>query len=235
MGSGRVSVAGVIVGAGAGVRLGADRPKALIELAGRPLIDHAVRRLRAAGIGPLVVVHPPGAADAFRAAVGGDVELVTGGRRRTDSVRAGLAALADMPDRIAVHDAARGLCPPEVAAAAVAAVRDGVIGAAPGLPVDDTLKKVEDGRVVATVDRRGLWRVQTPQVLGGAALERILDADDAAATDELGLVEDALERGELTGRIRVVAGSYLASKLTYPRDLALLRALARAEQEGGQR
>ncbi|MTV25027.1 NTP transferase domain-containing protein [Nitriliruptoraceae bacterium ZYF776] len=225
----RGAVGAVVVAAGRGVRLGAERPKALLEVAGRPLVVHAVERVLAAGIDHLVVVHTPGEHAAFAAALRElPATLVEGGATRTASVRAGVAALPPAVDLVAVHDAARAFTPPAVVAATVAAVRDGaddVLGAAPGLPVADTLKRVVDGEVVATVDRDELVAIQTPQTFPRTVLAAALDLGDAA-TDDLGLVERLRDTGAVTGRLVLVAGSPDALKVTYPEDVAAAERLA---------
>ena len=225
----------VVVAAGAGDRLGADRPKALVEVAGRALLGHALDGLAAAGLPAPVVVHAPDHRTAFTAAVG-DVEVaawVPGGATRTASVRAGVAALPHPAATIVVHDAARPLTPPQVIGSALAAVVDAADGAvsaaAPALPVADTLKRVDGDRVLGTVDRTDLVGVQTPQVFTAEALRAALDLGDDA-TDELGLVERLLAAGRLDGRVAVVPGSAWGRKVTTAADLAVVEALAAAVQ-----
>lgn len=138
---------------------------------------------------------------------------VAGGTTRSDSVRAGLAAVAPEAVIVVVHDAARPLAPAALFTAVVAAVRDGADGAVPGLPVADTLKRVDGSRVVATVDRDGLVAVQTPQAFRAAAL-RAAYAAGGAATDDAALVEAA------GGTVVVVPGDPSNLKLTTPEDLA---------------
>lgn len=222
----------VVVAAGSGERLGSALPKALVPLAGAPLVRHAVRGLAAAGLPPPVVVHPPGDRGAFEAALDGleVAGFVPGGVTRTDSVAAGTGALGADIEVVVVHDAARPLTPPSVIAAAVAVVDappgvTPVLAAAPGVAVADTLKRTEGDEVVATVDRTDLVGVQTPQVFPRAVLAAALDLGDAA-TDELGLVERLRDAGRLAGRIVVVPGSVWGRKVTFPWDLVLLEVLA---------
>jgi len=231
----------VVVAAGSGERLGSDDPKALVPLAGRALLAHALAGLASAGLPPAVVVHTPGAAEAFALAVGDlpVAALVPGGATRTASVAAGVAALPPDVEVVVIHDAARPLTPPEVIAAAVAAVTGGqdVLAAAPGIPVADTLKRTEHGQVLATVDRNGMVGVQTPQVFPREVVNLVLAGTPSrvplaglapveAATDDLALVERLRDRGLLEGRILIVPGSIWARKVTYPADLALLELLA---------
>jgi 2-C-methyl-D-erythritol 4-phosphate cytidylyltransferase len=244
-GAARIGV--VVVAAGSGERLGSDGPKALVPLVGRPLLAHALAGLAGAGLPPAVVVHTPGAAEAFALAVGElpIASLVPGGATRTASVAAGVAALPPDAEVVVVHDAARPLTPPDVIAAAVAAVTGAVdvLAAAPAIPVADTLKRTDGSEVLATVDRSGLVGVQTPQVFPRRVLDVVLGRVPSratgggsttveAATDDLGLVERLRDRGVLEGRILVVPGSVWARKVTYPADLALLELLARHDAPG---
>lgn len=210
----------VVVGAGSGARLGADVPKALVTLRGRPLLGHALARL-----GPtaehVVVVGPPEALPAVEAvvrAVRVDATVVPGGATRTASVAAGLAALG-AAEVVAVHDAARPLVDAAALRACVAALAAGADAAAPAVPVTDTLKRVDDHEVVQdTVDRAPLRAVQTPQVFRRAALEAA-HATGGEATDDLALVEAA------GGRVVLVPGAAAYLKVTVPTDLLLAGAL----------
>lgn len=229
-GTGVEVAAGIVVAAGEGSRLGADVPKAFVEVAGAALVAHAVAGLLAADVAPVVVVVPDGWEERAADDLHPDVVVVTGGDTRTASVAAGLAALPDTVDVVAVHDAARPLTPVEVIADAVVAVRDDVVAAAPGLPVADTLKRIgDDCRVVGTVDRSDLVAIQTPQVFRrdvlAAGHDRVRD-EGGVATDDLALVEDLLADGEVRGRIVVTPGSALGLKVTQPADVLLVAAMA---------
>lgn len=219
--------AAIVVAAGSGERLGADVPKALVEVAGRALVSHAVGRLVEAGATVVVVVAPPDAlAEVARVLpdVDVDVTVVAGGPRRADSVRAGLVALPEGTDVVAVHDAARGLAPPDLVRRTVEALTGDVVAVAPALRVSDTLKRVDADTVVATVDRAPLVAVQTPQVFRADVLQRA-HADGGDATDDLVLVEAATRQGSVQGRTVVVDGDALALKVTVPHDLAVAAAL----------
>jgi 2-C-methyl-D-erythritol 4-phosphate cytidylyltransferase len=146
---------------------------------------------------------------------------VAGGATRSASVRAGLGAVPDGATVICVHDAARPLATVELYAAVIAAVDAGADGAVPGLPVGDTIKRIEGDTVVETLDRSTLVAVQTPQAFRAAAL-RAAHAAGGEATDDAALVEAA------GGRIVVVAGAPANRKITDVEDLAWARNLVEA-------
>jgi 2-C-methyl-D-erythritol 4-phosphate cytidylyltransferase len=160
--------------------------------------------------------------------------MVVGGEQRHDSVRAGLAAVGDERDLVAIHDAARPLVPAAVIGATVAALDDeDVVAAAPALPVADTLKRESDG-MVHTIDRTGIQAVQTPQVFRTSVLRGLLADADASVTDELLIIEAALADGRVSGRIVLVPGSLRAMKVTRLEDLDVVRDLARNMSSSGR-
>lgn len=231
------SLVGVLVpAAGVGVRLGPGRPKALRELAGEPVLVHAVRGLRACpSVGPIVVAAPVADVDAVRDQLASyDVLVVAGGAERQDSVRAALAALPAEVDLVLVHDAARCLTPVEVVERVVAALRSGAPAVVPVLPVADTVKQVADDRVVCTVDRAALVSAQTPQGFLRAVLEQAHADGAAGLTDDAGLVE------AMGAPVVTVPGADEAFKVTRPLDLLLAEALlamtapAQARHGGGR-
>jgi 2-C-methyl-D-erythritol 4-phosphate cytidylyltransferase len=138
---------------------------------------------------------------------------VPGGASRSESVRAGLAAVPLTAGIVVVHDAARPLASPALFASVVAAVRAGADGAVPAVPVVDTLKRVDGDRVVETVSRETLVAVQTPQAFRAGAL-RTAHSAGGEATDDAALVESA------GGTVVVVAGEPDNLKVTTPGDLA---------------
>jgi 2-C-methyl-D-erythritol 4-phosphate cytidylyltransferase len=199
----------LLVAAGSGERLGAGRPKAFVDLAGRPMLEWSLDAIRAAGIDDVVVAVPPGER------LDG-VIAVPGGAARSQSVRAALAAAP--PGDVVVHDAARPLVTPEHFRAALSALEhaDCAIAAA---PVTDTVKEAGPDRfVTATLDRTRMWAIQTPQAFRRAALERALAVDDAVlaqATDDAWLVE------RTGGTVRVVESTAANLKVTTTFDLRL--------------
>lgn len=220
-----MSVALVLVAAGAGRRLGRDHPKALVEVAGRSLLAHALERVRrVTTVDELVVVHAPSHEDAFATACQGfEVDaLVAGGRTRADSVRCGVEAISGSTATVAIHDAARAFTPATLMDRVISAVAGDVIAAAPGIAVPDTLKRVDGDRVVETVPRDDLWAVQTPQAIRRDALEAALElAADLPVTDDLALIEAARNQQVVSGDIVLVPGSVRATKITYDHDLQL--------------
>lgn len=215
----------LIPAAGAGVRLGAGVPKALHELAGEPLLAHAVRRVAASGAIDLVVVAaPPSALDTVTALLKpiAEVTVVPGGATRQLSVAAALAVVPGDIGIVLVHDAARALVPPSLVDDVVTAVRAGHDAVIPVLPVADTVKEVSpDGYVAGTVDRATLRRVQTPQGFRRAVLDAAHAAATSDHTDDAGMVE------KIGGRVYCVPGSEYAMKITNRFDLLLAEALLR--------
>jgi 2-C-methyl-D-erythritol 4-phosphate cytidylyltransferase len=236
----------LIVAAGRGERLERahpGRPKALVELAGRSLLQWSVDALRAVPAIARIVVALPEGASAPPGTIG-----VRGGAVRSESVRRALAAAGDgrNADLVLVHDAARPLLTPELAERVLAAVAEpgersrsvaeaGELGGGAGerrvrvdaaiaaAPLTDTVKRVDrEHRVCETLDRAELWAVQTPQAFRRAALERALDVPPevlAQATDDAWLVERA------GGSVVVVPAPRENLKITTALDLAMAELL----------
>jgi 2-C-methyl-D-erythritol 4-phosphate cytidylyltransferase len=222
-------VTALIPAAGFGARFHEGGPKALVPLAGRPMLLHALERLAASGrVGGAVIAVPEGHEDAFHVALKKapfSYALVEGGVTRRESVARAFAAvnLESDDELVLVHDAAR----PLVDAIEVAAVIDaaGKTGAAiAGFSVVETIKRVSGGTVGETVPRHDLFAATTPQVFRvGLFRKALLKAEGADATDDSELVERA------GGRVTVVLTSRWNIKITYPEDLAWAEAfLARA-------
>ena len=211
-------VAGLIPAAGSGTRLGLG-PKALVQLAGRSLLERALHGLRP-HVDELLVALPAGLELPDLKLPLPGVRTITGGSTRQDSVR--LLLEASDAGLVLIHDAARPFLPPGVARAALEAASE--VGAATAaLPVADTLVRAEAGNWGERVEREGLWAVQTPQ---GFRREGLLEAHHWAqreghtASDDAGLLRWA------GGRVALVPGDSRLFKVTTPSDLELAEALA---------
>jgi 2-C-methyl-D-erythritol 4-phosphate cytidylyltransferase len=196
-----------------------EQPKAFAKLGDDPLLAEPLRRLEdCAWVDAIVLVAPSGWEEpaillAEELGCGKVHACVAGGETRTESVRAGLAEVPDEAVVVLVHDAARPLLDDAVVERVLAPLSDGWDGAVPGLPVADTLKRLDArGAVRETVPREGLWAVQTPQAFAARVLRRVYDGD-GEATDCAALVEAA------GGRVTVVEGDERLLKVTTPADL----------------
>ena len=218
---------GVVVAAGRGERFGGDRPKALLELAGTPLVVLAVRAMRAGGCAGIVVAAPPNLISEVAGLLPDpDVVVVGGGATRQSSVRAALQAVPDDVRWVLVHDAARPLVPAAVVEAVRAALVAGAPAVIPVVAVVDTMKSVDgDGMVTGTVDRGALRRAQTPQGFEREVLVHALEqsadrgeegTDDAEAVAALGIA------------VRTVPGDERGLKITTAADLLVAEALLAA-------
>jgi 2-C-methyl-D-erythritol 4-phosphate cytidylyltransferase len=217
----RKIVAAIVVAAGSGSRLGADVPKAFVDVAGRTLLEHAVGRIAAhPQIDHVVVAVPADEVDRARALTPAAI-VVPGGATRQRSVERALAALPADVDLVLVHDAARAFVPAQVLDRVLAALAH-ADGAVPTRPVSDTIRTVDAaGELGGLIDRAGLLAMQTPQ---GFRRDVLVKAHAAAvrddATDDVALVE------AIGGHVVAVAGDERAFKITVPLDLALARVVA---------
>jgi len=213
----------ILVAAGEGRRMGGPKPKAFLPLAGRPLLAHSLELLAALPeIRHVVAVVPMGEEETTRQIAaglkqGGKIRaIVPGGARRQDSVRMGLDQVEADAEVVLIHDAARPFATPDLIRRVIdASARTGA--AIPGVAVADTLKRVQDGRVEATIERRHLVAAQTPQGFKYDWLKRIYQQaweKNLNATDDAGLAEC------LGMAVAVVDGEIHNFKLTTPQDLA---------------
>ena len=208
-----MSLVGIVPAGGSGERLGADRPKAFVVCAGRPLVEWSLDVLRDV-CDRVVVAAPEGYDDG--------PDFVHGGDSRSASVRNALAAAPEATVAV-VHDAARPLITRDLVERCIAALEPGIDGAIAAARMSDTVKEAAaDGRVLRTLDRSGLWAIQTPQVFRADVLRRALERDAAAlaaATDDASLVE------ELGATVRVVEAPPENIKVTRESDLRIVEAL----------
>jgi 2-C-methyl-D-erythritol 4-phosphate cytidylyltransferase/2-C-methyl-D-erythritol 2,4-cyclodiphosphate synthase len=224
-----VKTAALIVAAGRGQRFGGSLPKQYAALAGVPLLRHtlqafarhpAVAQVRA-------VIHPDDRPLYDAAAAGlGLGEPVAGGRNRQESVLRGLESLAGAaPAEVLIHDGARPFVSPAIIDRVIAALAEHA-GAIAALPVVDTLKQGDNGRIAGTRERAGLWAAQTPQ---GFRFAEILAAHRAAAGEELTDDAAVAERAGLA--VALVEGSRENMKVTSQDDLGTAERWLRGGQD----
>ncbi|MFN3210175.1 MAG: bifunctional 2-C-methyl-D-erythritol 4-phosphate cytidylyltransferase/2-C-methyl-D-erythritol 2,4-cyclodiphosphate synthase [Roseovarius sp.] len=219
-----MSTAAIIVAAGRGVRAGGDLPKQWQVLSGMRVIDRTLAAFRAV---PeisriVVVVHPDdtGRLDAD------DIAVVTGGETRASSVRNGLAALEGTDvTHVLIHDAARCCVTPDHIAEVMAALGPACPAAAPALPVSDALWRGEDGMVIGTQARDGLFRAQTPQGFDRAAITAAHATAPAEAADD---VEVARAAGL---PVRILEGRESNIKITAPDDFSRAQQILRGTMD----
>ena len=212
--------AAIIAGAGMGHRLGADIPKALIQIDGVTLIERAFAALSPV-VDEIVITAPAGYEDQFRAIVGESATVITGGVLRSDSVNVALKSLSPSTKYVLVHDAARALATSELAERVLNGLTSGESAVIPALNVVDTIKEVDrDGYVRSTPDRSILRSIQTPQGFSVDVLKRAHEASEDA-TDDAALVE------ALGVKVKTIPGEARAMKITNPEDIAMAVTLVR--------
>lgn len=221
-------VAAIIPAAGSGVRLGADVPKAFLELGGLSLLTRSA--LAMSTVADILIIAAPvdglDEASAQVAQVDAEIHIVAGGEHRQESVANALRMVPEDVSIVLVHDAARPLVPIEVTQNVVAAIRGGAKAAIPVLPLVDTIKRVNNnGIAIETVDRNQLRRVQTPQGFDRATLDLAYRNPEVVATDDAGLM-DALGIPVVT-----VAGDERSLKITTMADVQHALSLLGATSE----
>lgn len=206
-----MQVWGVVLAAGDGARFGGAKQHATLH--GIRLVDRAVHTT-ARACDAVVVVLPPGTLWE-----GPPVTAVAeGGHTRSASVRAALAVIPDDAEIIVIHDAARPLASPALFGRVINAIRSGADAAIPGIPLSDTIKHVQGGKVIATVDREELVAVQTPQAFRALVIRHAHEGgpeatDDAAVVQACGIP------------VVVVQGEERNHKVTTAEDLELIEAI----------
>jgi 2-C-methyl-D-erythritol 4-phosphate cytidylyltransferase len=223
-----VRVGALLLGAGRGERLAGQTPKAFAKLAGRPLLEYAVDAVdECPDVEGYVLAVPRGweaRAEGIAARSPKHVATVMGAETRQGSVRAALGALPDGYTAVVCHDVARPLASQELFRAVVAALAE-ADGAVPAVPVPDTVKRVEQGRVTGTLPRDDLMLIQTPQAFRREPLEashRAASDDGFLATDDSALLERA------GYYVTTVPGDPINLKITSLQDLQMAAVLAHA-------
>ena len=204
--------AAIIAGAGMGHRLGAEIPKALIQIQGITLLERAFISLSKV-VDEIVITAPEGYEEQFKAIVGQSAEVITGGVLRSDSIRVALKALSPSVESVLIHDAARALASSALAAKVLDELQSGQSAVIPVLKVIDTIKEIDRyGFVRATPDRSSLVAAQTPQGFNRQVLERAHSASDDA-TDDAALVE------AIGVKVKTIEGEASAFKITTKEDI----------------
>ena len=216
----------IIVAAGSGSRFNSDTPKQFLEINGKAVIGHTIDRFIAApSINEIVVVLGADRVDGFdRSGFAKVSAVVAGGNTRAESVAAGIAAVSNDTELIAVHDGARPLVSIDEIDRTIAAAK--TTGAACLVaPVTDTIKSIRDNEIAATLDRTKLRRALTPQVFKKELLLMAFEGIpfDESITDECYLVE------RLGHPITIVEGSARNIKITHPDDILIAEALLNTE------
>lgn len=225
----------IIVAAGTGTRFKSEIPKQFVEIFGKPVIIHTLDRFDACDlIDELVLVLASDAIDTFPAIAANrhfvkPIRLVTGGKTRAESVRNGLDAIDPNTEIIAVHDGARPLV--SVSEISQVITKAAEVGAACLVaPITDTVKQVEGGNIVGTIDRNKLRRALTPQAFRTGILREAFDRIDPseAITDECFLVE------QTSREIAFIEGSPRNIKITNPDDIVLAKMYLEMEEQGSK-
>jgi len=217
----------IIPAAGSGARFGGQIPKQFVEIVGAPVIVHTLRRFdECEEVGAIIVALRQEEIERFGQSLSihnirKPVRLVGGGAERSDSILNALEAAKEFqPEIVAVHDAVRPFVTPEQISSVVARARE--IGAAIlALPATDTIKEVENGLIQRTIDRRRIWRAQTPQAFRFDLLLRANEEARAANLPSAMATDDAFLVERLGLPVAVVEGSPNNIKITTPEDLAL--------------
>lgn len=220
-----MSVWAILAAAGSGERLGADRPKAFVRLGEQPLLAESLHRLDDSDwVDAIVVAAPPGWEEpaillAEELGCGKVSSCVTGGATRAESVQLALGEVPEDAAVVLVHDAARPLLDDSVIARLLSALNEGWEGAVPSLPVPDTVKRVDAGRIAETLDRNILRLAQTPQAFVANVLRGALARSPQPWTDCSAAVEAA------GGRVTAVEGDPRLLKITDEADLERVTSL----------
>jgi len=215
-----MKITAIIAAGGQGKRMG--QPKQMLFLAGKPMLYWTIEVFRSVpSVSEIIVAAHRDYLEAISAL---NVGVVEGGNERQDSVQNALGLVPKGTDLVLIHDGARPLVSRKIIESAIEEAQ--IHGAAVvGVPVKDTLKKVGDDSLISnTVDRRGLWQVQTPQVFKYDIITRAYQNAKLNATDDSKLVED------LGIKVKMVMGSYENIKVTTPEDLKIAEAILGARK-----
>jgi 2-C-methyl-D-erythritol 4-phosphate cytidylyltransferase len=219
--------------AGMGSRAGTVQPKQYQQVAGQPMVMHTLQALAQVpqlASGWVILSPDDGHVWAEQGWPAHFQRVACGGATRAQSVFNGLQAMLaaglDPQDWVLVHDAARCLVSPESVSRLIETCQGDAVGGLLALPLPDTLKSEEGGRVLATVPREHKWLAQTPQMFRLQALHDALAA--VAASGFAGITDEASAMERLGLQPRLVEGTAQNFKVTYPADFALAEAILRS-------
>lgn len=216
-----MKITALITAGGLGVRMGAPLPKPWLELKGKTILEHTIDIfLQNPNIQSIVLTVPQGHQSPVEAP---NLTVVKGGETRQESVFEGLKeASKNKPDLVVIHDGVRCLLTQDSLNECIQACHapwDGVVCA---VPVSNTLKKVQDNEIKETIDRDGLWAMQTPQVF---FFDAIFKAYQEAKEKQNQATDDAHVMQSAGGHVRVIRGQTTNLKITYPEDIVLAKAI----------
>ncbi|MGQ0679606.1 MAG: 2-C-methyl-D-erythritol 4-phosphate cytidylyltransferase [Actinomycetota bacterium] len=216
----------IVLAGGQGTRFASPLPKQLTQIAGKPLFLHSLDIFEASpAVDSMVLVMAPATMDWPRSEYRKLIHQVLGGSTRQGSVARGLGQLPESTEVVLVHDSARPLLTGSLIDSLLAALSDDCSGAVPGVPLEDSLKRVgSNGLIDAEIERAGVWRVQTPQAFLRRPLEEALRRAEQAGADSPDCSCMLTRAGY---RVRVVEGDPLNLKITRPGDLKLAELIIR--------
>ncbi|HUA33923.1 MAG TPA: 2-C-methyl-D-erythritol 4-phosphate cytidylyltransferase [Candidatus Binataceae bacterium] len=215
----------IITAAGSGQRLGRGAPKAFVKLGGRTMLSYSLASVASVpGIEEVIITVPAGMETVARSETSQiklPVKIVAGGAERQDSIRIALSFSSAESELIVIHDAARPFADARLFDRCLeAAKRSG--GAIAAVPVSDTLKRGENGAIIATVPRAGLWQAQTPQAF---LRSLIIAAHERATREKIIATDDADLVEQIGARVELIESSTRNIKITTPSDLEIAEAI----------
>lgn len=222
----------IIVAGGSGKRIEGNLPKQFLMLGGKPILAHTIEKFeRCDLVDEIILVVPESYLDYCSQVIAdqyrfGKIRRITaGGEERQDSVYQGLKACSDSTSLVTIHDGVRPLVTPEIVATSIELCQNkkAVIVA---VPVKDTIKQVENGLIITTLDRGKLWLVQTPQVF---EYKLILEAHKRARKDNFVGTDDSALVERMGCEVSVLDGNYDNIKITTAEDLLVAEKLLKAE------
>ena len=222
----------IVPAAGLGTRLGSEAPKPYLELSGKTVLEHTLRKfVDVSGLGEVIVSTIPEFKEQTRKILsdvfpGLSCHVVEGGKERQDSIRNAISKISGKTGLIAVHDAVRPFVEhQDIEKCIIEASRWG--GAVLAVPAKDTIKvSGENNEIVETPDRNKLWMAQTPQIFWAALLREAYDhakSYNIIGSDDASLVE------KVGGKVVLVQGATKNFKITFPLDLKISEFLLKEE------